>query len=151
MFGAGGVMGKFFVIKDAHTLKCTQQSIVEMFNKYGYLKLTPSTKQRELSANALSHVWYEEISKQKGDQSAFDYKCVCKLHHGVPILRRDSEKFRAFYKRFFITLSYEEKLAAMKYISITSLFDQMQMKEYLNEVQRTYAGQGVILTSLKEG
>lgn len=143
-------MNSYFIIKDEHTLKHTQQNIVTLFNKHGWLKLTPSTQKRSIDANALSHVWYAEIAKQKGDQSAFDYKNQCKLHFGVPILRRDSEKFKAFYDRFFKSISYPEKLAAMKYISVSSTFDKTQMSEYLNEIERTYAGEGVILTSKAE-
>lgn len=144
------ILSQFFVIKDQISLKRAQQVIAEMFNKNGYLRVTPSTKKRSLDANALSHVWYAEIAKQKGDQSAFDYKNQCKLHFGVPILRRDSEKFKAFYDRFFKQLSYPEKLAAMKYISITSTFDKTQMSEYLREIERTFAGEGIILTSLSD-
>lgn len=143
-------MGSYFIIKDEHTLKATQQNIVSLFNKHGWLKLTPSTQKRSLDANALSHVWYAEIAKQRGDQSAFDYKCQCKLHFGVPILRRDSDKFKAFYDRFFKSLSYHEKLATMKYISISSTFDKTQMNEYLNEIEKTYAGEGIILTNRAE-
>ena len=143
-------MSTFFVINNEHTLKQAQQNITAMFNEHGWLKVTPSTQKRSLDANALSHVWYAEISKQKGDQSAFDYKNVCKLHHGVPILRRDSEKFKAFYARFFINLSYPEKLAAVKYISITSLFDKTQMTEYLKQIEMTYGPQGIVLSNAKE-
>lgn len=143
-------MGQFFVIKDEHTLKMTLQAVVKMFNKNGWLSLTPSTKKRSRDANSLSHAWYKEIADQKCDQSAFDYKCQCKLHHGVPILRRDNEEFRAFYDRFFKHLAYTEKLDAIKHISITSTFNKDQMKEYLTEMQRTYAGQGIILTSINE-
>ena len=143
-------MSQFFVINNEHTLKQTQQNIAAMFNKHKWLKVTPSTQKRSLDANALSHVWYAELSKQMGDQSAFDYKSVCKLHHGVPILRRDSEKFNAFYNRFFINLSYPEKLAAVKYLSVTSLFDKTQMTEYLSEIQKTYGPKGIVLSNAKE-
>lgn len=143
-------MGQFFVVRDQHTLTQAQQNIAALFAKHGWLKLTPTTQKRSLDANSLSHVWYSEISRQKRDYSAHEYKCICKLHHGVPILRRDNEEFRAFYDRFFKHLSYQEKLQAMNHLSVSSTMSKEQMTEYMSEIQNTYGPQGVVLSNAKE-
>lgn len=141
---------RFYVIRDQFTLKQTQQNIAEMFNKHGWLKLTPTTQKRSLDANSLSHVWYAEIAKQMGDHTAHEYKLICKLHHGVPILRRESEEFREFYNRFFLKLTYEEKLDAMKWLSVSSTMSKEQMSEYMTAIQNFYSPKGVMLSNAKE-
>jgi hypothetical protein len=141
---------KFYVVRDQFTLKQTQQKIAEMFNTHGWLKLTPSTQKRSLDANSLSHVWYAEIARQMGDQTAHEYKLTCKLHHGVPILRRDSEEFREFYNKFFLKLTYEEKLEAMKWLSVSSTMSKEQMSEYMTAIQNFYGPKGVVLSNAKE-
>lgn len=143
-------MGQFFVVRDEFTLKAAQQTVAELFAKHGWLKLTPTTEKRSLDANALSHVWYGEIARQRRDNTTYGYRCICKLHHGVPILRRDNDEFRAFYDRFFKQLSYEEKLQAVGYLEISRLFDKQQMAEYMKEIQNTYQPMGVVLSNAKE-
>lgn len=143
-------MAQFFIVRDLFSLKKCQQWLAEMLAEHGWFKITISTKKRSLDANALSHIWYAEIAKQKGDQSAHDYRLQCKLHHGVQILRRDSEEFRAFYDRFFIKLDYAEKLQAMNWVEISRVMSTAQMTEYMNAIQNTYGPQGVVLSSAKE-
>ena len=143
-------MSKFYVVRDQYTLKQVQQKIAEMFASHGWLKLTPSTQKRSLDANSLSHVWYAELARQKGDHTTHEYRNICKLHHGVPILRRDNEEFREFYNRFFLKLTYEEKLDAMNWLSVSSTMSKEQMTEYMNEIQKMYGTQGVVLSNAKE-
>lgn len=143
-------MSQFFIISNEYQLKQAQQNITALFNKFGWLKLTPSTKKRKISKNSLSHVWYDEISKQRLDETATYYRHYCKLHFGVPIMRRDSEAFREVYDRLIKPLDYEAKLNAMFMIQVTSLMDEKQMTEYLDQMQRHFADKGVVLSSSKE-
>lgn len=142
--------GQFFVIRDEHTLKQAQQWLAQLRGNYTWFRLNLQLQKRSLNANALSHIWYAEIAKQTGDSTEDEIKNICKLHFGVPILRRESEEFRNFYDRFFKKLTYPEKLDAMKHISVTSLLDKNQMTEYMQQIQRTYGPKGVILSNSKE-
>lgn len=137
-------------ISSTSTLVAAQQWLAATFNEGGPFTIGVKPRRRKLSSNALSHVWYTELSKQRCDLSAAEYKQLCKLDHGAPILVRDSQKFRNFWESFFVNLSRPEQLAAMKYISISSLLTPKQFNEYLNQIVMQYAPEGVVLTSLKE-
>ena len=143
-------MAQFFIVRDLFSLKKCQQWLAEMLAKHGWFKITITTQKRSLDANALSHVWYAEIARQKGDMTAHEYRLLCKLHHGVPILRKESEEFRAFYDRLLINLDYQEKLGAMNYIDVSRVMNKTQMTEYMNAIQNTYGPQGVVLSNAKE-
>lgn len=106
---------------------------------------------RSLDQNALSFALYEQVAKQKTDESIQEIRRYCKLHHGVPILRRDDEKFRAMYdKAMKHHLDYEEKLAAMEFLPVTSLMGKKQFSEYLDEVIRDYSQNGYCLVHPSE-
>ena len=99
---------------------------------------------RSLSQNAISHAIYAQIAGWFEDQSVQEVRAECKLHFGVPILRGSNEKFRAMYdKAIRETLTYEEKLAAMEFLPVTSLMDKAQFSEYLDTVIREYSKQGI--------
>ena len=48
-------------------------------------------KVRSLDQNALLHVWYREISAQRGDISASEAKGQCHHRYGVVIKSRDPQ------------------------------------------------------------
>lgn len=104
---------------------------------------------RSLDQNSLSHVWYEEIALALPEDDALGWKCYCKLHHGVPILRAEDEQFREFYDANLKRLSYEYKLEAMKFFSVTSLMTKKQLSKYMDAVQNDFEAKGVRLTCLQ--
>lgn len=99
---------------------------------------------RSLSQNALSFVWYGIIAKGLGI-SVVHARCQCKLMHGVPILRAEDANFRDAYDAAIKPLSYELKLRAMEIFPVTSLMSVSQLQQYLDDIQRVYAEQGVVL------
>lgn len=121
------------------------------WNAHHYLKITVvSGKKRSLDANALSHLWYAQISRELGEDTPEDVHCECKLRFAVPILRAEDAEFRAFYDQAIKqALSYSEKLAAMRFLPATRLMTREQMGRYLTDVQRDYARRGVLLESLE--
>jgi len=102
-------------------------------------------KDRSLHQNALSHAWYEQVSRELPDDTAEGWKCFCKLHCGVPILRRDDEDFRAAYDASIKAMAYETKLKAMQILPVTSIMTTAQLTEYLEAVQELFQGKGVFL------
>jgi len=81
-----------------------------------------------------------------GDRTLDEVRCDWKLRHGVPILRAEDEKFRETYDTVLKPRTFEEKLAVMQYLPVTSLMTVPQMTAYLDAVQRECLDMGVRLT-----
>ena len=119
-----------------------------LHNKHGYVKLSATVGKRSLDKNALSHVWYADISRHKQDWTPIEARCYCKLHFGVPILLAENEEFAAHYNKFVrYQATYEEKLEFMMFCDVTSLMNQPQMTDYLNQVQLYWRNDGLFLES----
>jgi hypothetical protein len=118
----------------------------EMYRKHKYLRLSVKEgKARSLDQNAISHAWYEQLAREMKEDDALGWKSYCKLHHGVPILRAEDEEFRNFYDSSIKGMAYEMKLAAMKYLPVTSLMTKPQLSKYLEAVRDDFARRGVRL------
>lgn len=102
-------------------------------------------KGRTLPQNAFSHVWYEEIAQALPEDDELGWKCYCKLHHGVPILRAEDEEFRVAYDGAIKGLAYEQKLMAMRYYPVTSLMNVKQLTKYADAVRIDFAARGIHL------
>jgi hypothetical protein len=94
-----------------------------------------------LNQNALAAVWYEQIARELGEDTPEGVKAECKLRFAVPILRAEEEDFRQMYDGAIKgRLSYEQKLAVMRFLPATSLMNTDQLSRYLQDVQKAYAG-----------
>ena len=103
-------------------------------------------EKRSLPQNDLIYELYTIIAQQKEDQSIADIRRECKLRIGVPILRASNDQFRNLYdKAIKGGLTYEEKLAAMDILPVTSLMTKAQGTEYIETVIREYSQQGVCI------
>lgn len=107
-------------------------------------------KDRSVEQNALAFKWYLEAAQQ-GDMSANEYRGMCKLELGVPILRLESPEFKRLYDKHFKSLNYEEKMEIMTSeefdFPVTRMMTTNQMKMYLDDVWHFFDGQGFILTN----
>ena len=119
----------------------------EMFRQHKFVKVTAKTgKKRSLEQNALQHAWYEQIAQELREDDAAGWKSYCKLHHGVPILRAEDEQFREFYDNAMKrSLTYEQKLSAMRFVPVTSLMTKEQLTKYLDAVREDFRRKGVFL------
>ena len=100
---------------------------------------------RTLAQNAGTHVLYEVIAAALPEDDALGWKCYCKLHHGVPILRAEDPEFRERYDSAIKGLPYEKKLSLMRYLPVTSLMDKKQINKYIEALQADFEPRGVIL------
>ena len=133
-------------VNSADALSSLLGDIREMWNKHKYLRVSIKTgKDRSLPQNSITHAWYAQIARELREDSEMGWKCYCKLHHGVPILRLADEEFRATYDRVIKPLSYENKLEAMKVWPVSSLMTKAQLSEYAEAVQADFARRGVVL------
>jgi hypothetical protein len=106
-------------------------------------------RKRSLGQNKLQRLWLNEISEQLGDQTSEEIRGYCKLTMGVPILRAENEEFRAQYDKHVKGLPYESKLAFMMEpldFPVSRLMTTKQKTQYLDEVCRHFAEQGLLLT-----
>lgn len=103
-------------------------------------------RDRSRDQNAVQWLWATEAAHQFGDRTAAECQAEWKLRYGVPILRRDSAEFRAFYDKALRGLSYEMKIEAMEWVPVTSMMKVRQMVEYLDTVQRENLQNGIRLT-----
>lgn len=104
---------------------------------------------RTTEQNKLQFKWMKEISEQWPGHKPEDIRAHCKLHFGVPILRRDDEEFKRKYDLIIKPHSYEEKLVMMKPpldFPVTSLMTTRQKTEYLDTVFQKFSEQGFELT-----
>lgn len=114
----------------------------QLFGEFKYLKLTVRKgKDRSLDQNAISHAWYEQISRELREQTVLQVKAQCKLLYGVPILRAECAEFREVYdSRIKNNFTFEQKLILMESFPVTSLMTKKQLSQYLEAMQTNYAG-----------
>lgn len=118
----------------------------ELFRVNKYLKVSAKVgKSRSLDQNAISHAWYEQLARELREDDALGWKCFCKLHYGIPILRAEDEEFRQFYDGAIKGLTYEQKLSAMKFMPVTSLMTKPQLSKFLEAMQEGFLSRGVRL------
>lgn len=135
-----------WVINSESSLQSAIGDLREMWNTYKFVKLNAKTgKDRSLDQNAIGHVWYEQLSRELREDDTLGWKCYCKLHHGVPILRAEDEEFRDAYDSVIKRLTYEQKLTAMRLWPVTSIMTKEQKSKYLVAVQDDFAKRGVRL------
>lgn len=103
-------------------------------------------KARSQDQNSISHAWYGQIARELREDDELGWKCYCKLHHGVPILRAEDDDFRGSYDGAIKGLAYEQKLKVMRLLPVTSLMTKAQLSKYLEAVQSDFSGRGVMLT-----
>ena len=135
------------VINSDTSLQSVIGVLRELYQAHRFVKVSAKTgKSRSVPQNSISHAWYEQLSRELREASALDWKCFCKLNYGVPILRAEDEEFRDFYDRNLKkSLTYEQKLAAMKYLPVTSLMTKSQLSAYLEAMRESFVKRGVML------
>jgi hypothetical protein len=134
------------VINSAESLQNALGELRDMFTRHKFLRLNiKAGKDRSLPQNALTHAWYGQIARELREDDELGWKCYCKLHHGVPILRTEDEEFRTTYDAVIKPLSYEQKLIAMRCWPVTSIMTKEQLSRYAAALQADFARRGVRL------
>lgn len=131
----------------------TETAQASFLQHIGMLRLTgkkPLFKEleegRSTDQNAMFYALYRDIADQSQDQTEIDVRRYCKLHYGVPIMRRESEKFRERYDQVIRdNLTYEQKILAMDILDVTSLMNKRQGTEYIDTIIREYSTLGFSL------
>lgn len=127
-------------IKGATAADCKTAEFLGSLNVGGVFRCKVDVDSRSLSQNAISHVWYNEVAKKEGEYTPGEVKNLCKYHIGLPILRGEDSKFSAICEQWIDPLPYEEKIAAMEFLPVTSRMNKKQKAIYLEGMQDNYAG-----------
>lgn len=104
-------------------------------------------KGRTLSQNALLHMWFGEIAKQRGDSTMIEVKGQCHRKYGLAIRLRD-DQFAFVWKRVSLGMSYEQecKLLASGILRVTSDMNAKEFAEYMDPMAHDYRAEGFRLT-----
>ncbi|MFD2271807.1 hypothetical protein ACFS07_13245 [Undibacterium arcticum] len=134
------------VANSAESLQSAIGELRDLWNRHKFLRISiKAGKDRSIPQNAITHVWYEQIARELREDNALGWKCYCKLHHGVPILRTEDDEFRGTYDAVIKPLSYEQKLIAMRCWPVTSLMTKEQLSKYAEAIQADFVPRGVRL------
>lgn len=141
------------VINSVETLQRAFGELRSLWDRHKFLRLNiKAGVDRSLDFNALSHVWYEQLARELPEDDALGWKCFAKLNFAVPILRAEDQDFRDFYDNAIKrALTYEQKLAAMKYIPVSSLMTNSQFKKYCEAMRTHFSSRGVALEFPEQG
>ena len=135
-----------FTAYSADALSRVLGDIREAFTVHGFVKGTYTTnKPRSTDQNAISHAWYAQLATELREDDELGWKCYCKLHHGVPILRAEDESFRETYDAAIKPLAYEKKLLIMRNWPVSSIMTKPQLSKYAEAIQADFRARGVIL------
>ncbi len=118
--------------------------------KYVVVSLRPG-KDRTLDQNALWFAMYQRIAEMTNMGDVEDARRYCKLHVGVPIMRKADVDFFNAWNRSFLHLTYEEKLHLMGPCNlfgpdgfpVTRLFNRAQGIAYTDQIVFEFAGKVV--------
>lgn len=122
------------------------------WQQHKYLRITYKTgKSRSKKQNSHSHAWYGQLERELPEDDAAGWKCFCKLHFAVPIMRAEDPEFRDTYDEKLKPLPYETKLWLLQWLPVTSLMSKSQLKKYEVKMQDHFATKGVVLTYRKDG
>jgi hypothetical protein len=120
--------------------------IREKYDRFRYLRVTIKTgKDRSIKQNNVTHRWYEQIARELREDDVIGWRCYCKLHHAVGIMRAEDEEFRTNYDAVVRPMKYEDKLLIMRFMPVTSLMTKDQLTRYAEQVQADFRKRGVIL------
>ena len=131
-----------------YSMKQLFAKLTAEYGKRGWLQITIHDDVRSRNQNSLSHAWYEQISRELGEDSPEGVKAFCKLHYGVPILRAENDHFREAYDETIRPMEYEKKVKIMgepMNLPVTSLMSKKQLNRYLELLQTEFTARGVKL------
>lgn len=134
------------IVNSDESLQRFLGDVRQQYLEHRHLRISIKTgKARTLPQNDITHVWYGQIARELPEDNTLGWRCYCKLHHGVPILRAEDSDFKDMYDAVIKNRTYEEKLHVMKYLPVTSLMSRKQLSVYAEAVQADFYDKGVLL------
>jgi hypothetical protein len=106
-----------------------------------------SGKVRSIDQNRLQWLWASEAAEQRADVSPLEVQHEWKALFGAPLLAEEDEAFAKVWLRAEIRLTWEERVAWMRFVPVTSLMTSKQLSRYLDEVYKFNTDLGLELTN----
>lgn len=150
-------MSEKIAINSATRLSDAIHKLTQAFRQHKYLVVTMRAgKDRTLDQNALWFALYKRISEMTEIGDVDEVRRYCKLHFGVPIMRREDADFRAGWDKSLLHLTYWEKLEMMGPCAlfgpdgfpVTRLFNRAQGCAYTNAIVDDFRAKGVVFDDL---
>lgn len=114
--------------------------------------VTDDVSKRSLPANATPHVWFAQLCKETGED-ILTLELKHKLSFGLPILLNSEKYGEAIAKdldgKGFFDWQYQEQVANMIFLNVTSLFTTQEHKLYRDNMQSYWRENGINLGYLK--
>ena len=136
-------MAHEFIVNSDTAYKQLLKQIQEDYQETHYLKgkYTKSTS-RSIPQNAMIHSVISHVAEWYGNTMK-EQKCECKLDFGLPILRRDEERFEKIGE-MLDSLTREQALDVIEPIDITSAMTREQGAEMITTMLDYYPQQGMV-------
>lgn len=125
-----------YIANSEPSLQSVIGEIREAYRQHHYLQINVRVgTDRSIPQNSFTHAWYGQLARELREDDELGWKCYCKLHHGVPILRAEDAEFRETYDAAIKGLTYEQKLKVMRLLPVTSLMTKAQLSKYADAVR----------------
>ena len=113
------------------------------------LTLTKWSNKRSISMNRQQHLFYAQIAKHYGDRTPLEVKCQCKDMFGLPILHNsdhsgDQIEYLTHGLQYYKG-NHERRMKLIQCLSVTSLFNTAESKEYCEHMIYYYNELGVMI------
>lgn len=121
---------------------------------YTYTEVDGIQKPKTTPQNSTNHLWLTEAAQQNKQHSYEEYRGICKLHCGIPILRRDSEEYKEKYDNIIKPLPYWNKVEAMMIpldFPVTRAMTKDQMQEYLDATRHLLMTEYNVVLTMPKG
>lgn len=124
-------------------------------HKFVVVSMRPG-KDRTLDQNALWFAMYTRIAQMTEIGDVEDARRYCKLHFGVPLMRKADPDFRHAWDVSFLMLTYETKMELMGPCAlfgpdgfpVTRLFNRAQGIAYTEKIVAEWSERGVVFDDL---
>lgn len=135
-----------FIINSEESLQRCLGDLRGLFAKHKYLRLNVKTgKDRSGDQNRIFHAWMGQLARELPDHDELGWKCYCKLHHGIPIMRAEDDDYRTKYDATVRPMSYEQKITIMEFWPVSSVMTTQQLSKFLEAIQKSFEPLGVFL------
>tara|TARA_R110002126_G_scaffold160178_1_gene307729 strand:- start:2129 stop:2602 length:474 start_codon:yes stop_codon:yes gene_type:complete len=153
------ILSKNLATDQLHMTLRDQEGLDNLFKMLGTIEfdfpidvqIQKARKERTFLQNRTAWQYWRDAEAQ-GDMKAWEYRAYCKLHFGVPILRRDSYEYKELYDLKVKPYNYEQKLSFMMEpfdFPVTRAMNVRQHSEFLDRTARHLQELGFQLTEVK--
>jgi hypothetical protein len=122
------------IINSKRSLADVQHLLAEKFFADKHIQVRIKALTRTQIQNNYQFVIYDELAKQRKDETAKYYRNYCKYHLGLDIRKANDLEFAEFIDLILPVFDYEKKIDFMEYVDVTKKFSAMEMARYIDAI-----------------